>query len=195
MGGKKTKKGQSHARDGELSAWLVKILALLPFPVLGRRLQNRLKSDVLVSSKALSRVRSISINYLIELFSLGGQLELPAPSFGLILWSLLMQLKGAGARLPGVLFVHSVLILSRSLHARLLPHPQLGRSPGMAFPRIDNDCPTNKGFLKRYEETTNLEQSEYLQASGTVAVDGEVALATFPLHLTKDQFLQVKTRC
>lgn len=106
-----------------------------------------------------------------------------------------MQLKGAGARLPGVLFVHSVLILSRSLHARLLPHPQLGRSPGMAFPRIDNDCPTNKGFLKRYEETTNLEQSEYLQASGTVAVDGEVALATFPLHLTKDQFLQVKTRC
>lgn len=65
----------------------------------------------------------------------------------------------------------------------------------MAFPRIDNGCPTNKGFLKRYEETTNLEQIEYLQASETVADDGEVALATFPHHLTKDQFLQVKTRC
>lgn len=65
----------------------------------------------------------------------------------------------------------------------------------MAFPRTDNGCPTNKGFLKRCEETTNLEQTEYLQASGTVADNGEVALGTFSLHLTEDQLLQVKTRC
>lgn len=116
-------KGQSHARDGELSAWLIKILAPLPFPVLGRRLQNRLKSDVLVSCNALSRVRSISINYLLELFSLGGPLEQPA-TLGLTLWSLLMQLRGAGARLAaGSSLCSLTLILSRSLHARLLPHP------------------------------------------------------------------------
>lgn len=75
----KRKKGQSHARDGELTGWLIRILAQLSFPVLGRRLQSRLKSDALVSCKALSRVRSIPINYLLALFSLGGRLAQPAP--------------------------------------------------------------------------------------------------------------------
>lgn len=74
----KRQKGQSHAQDADLSAGLIKFLS--PFPAIGRRLQNRLESDALASCKALSRVRSISINYLLALFSLGGRLELPASS-------------------------------------------------------------------------------------------------------------------
>lgn len=66
----KRQKGQSHARDAELAAWLIRFLSPFPFPVLGRRLQDRLKSDALASCKALSQVGSISINYLLELFSL-----------------------------------------------------------------------------------------------------------------------------
>lgn len=70
-------KGRSHARDGR-SAAALKVVAPLSHPVLGRGFQNRLKSDALVFCKALFRVRSISINYLFELFSQGGGFEQPS---------------------------------------------------------------------------------------------------------------------
>lgn len=78
--------------------------------------------------------------------------------------SLLMQLREALARASGTSLCSLTLMLSRSLLAGLLPHPQLGRSPGVAFSRIDKAPqtrrPTNKGFLRRYRETINLGQTE-----------------------------------
>lgn len=103
----KRQKDQSHARDAELSAWLIKFPSAFPFPVLGRRLKDRLKSDALASCKALSQVRSISINYLLELFSLGGRLEQPAPSQPDPAESLDAGLSGIGGRFRDFsLFTH-----------------------------------------------------------------------------------------
>jgi len=71
---------------------------------LGRSFQSRSESDALVFRRALFWAGSISINYLLELWSRGGGFQEPSGCDR----RLSMQLRGAGGRQLGGLFVPSL---------------------------------------------------------------------------------------
>lgn len=80
----------------------LKVLASLPDPVLGRRFQNRSESDALVFCMAVSWAdQSPSVIYLSSFLREADSNSLP----GVTDVSYCMQLRGAGGRLLGVLFV------------------------------------------------------------------------------------------
>lgn len=147
-------KGRSHARDGRSEAKL-KVLAALLYPVLGRWLQNRWKSDVPVFCKALSWARSISINFSLELFSQQTDAS-SLPGGTEVSWCSCEAL--AGGCWEFSLFAHFNSQSSSPRGARS-PPPSRAESPGVV-PWVDMIArPTVPQTKGSWDATTNLVQT------------------------------------